>query len=151
GTYLDNPGIGTNVVKREIEYVNTEFHKTRNLFERQNGAKISAINAAIIAARVTKAGASITLAVLDRSGFIKAGYEGAIEAIEAYQDGASPGMALFRGATQAVLEKVSIINDQHGISVVTKSINEAFKLMGETVSNILVFASQKPRPTSAEL
>jgi hypothetical protein len=151
GTYVDNPGIGTNVVTREIEYVNQEFQKARNLFERQNGAKIAAIDAAIIAAKVTKAGASVTLAVLDRTGFIKAGYEAAIEGIEAYQGGASPGLAILRGAVQGVLEKVPVLNDSHGISVVTKSINEAYKLMGETLADIIVFASSKPPPTTAQL
>lgn len=151
GTYVDNPGIGTNVVRREIEYVNQEFLKARTLFERQNGAKIAAIDAAIIAAKITKAGASVTLSVLDRTGFIKAGYEAAIEGIEAYQEGASPGLAILRGAVQGVLEKVPVIKDEHGIKVITKSINEAYKLMGETVSDILVFASSKPPPTTAQL
>jgi len=151
GTYIDNPGIGTNVVQREIDLVNKAFLDTREFFERQNGAKISAIDAAILAAQITKTGASITLSVLDRSRFIKAGYEGAIKAIEAHQSGASPGTALFRGATQAVLEKVRIINDKDGISVVTKSINEAYKVMGTSIGDLIVFMERQPKPTQAEL
>jgi hypothetical protein len=151
GTYLDNPGIGTNVVKRETEYVRTELQKARDEFDRRNGSRTSGLNAAIFAAEVTKGAASVILAVFDRGGFIKAGYEGAIAGIEAYQDGAPILEAGLRGAVQVWLEKVSVIDDPHGVSVITKSINEAYKLMGETVSDILVFASKTPRPTAAEL
>ena len=151
GRYIDNPGIGTNVVERETARVNQELVETTTAFERQNSSKLAGINFAYVAAHIAKGGASVVLAMLDRSGFIKAGYEAAIEGIEAYQEGASPGMSLVRGATQGVLEKVSIIDDKHGVSVVTKSINEAYKLMGETVSEILVFASKSPKPTPAEL
>jgi LysM repeat protein len=151
GTYVDDPGIGTNVVQREMTHAHSEFEKARNFFERQNSAKISAINAAIIAARVTKAGASVTLAVLDRPGYIKAGYEGAITGIEAYQAGAPLGMSILRGATQAVLEKVPIISEKKGVDVVSKSINEAFKVMGEVFVDVLAFTSRTPKPTTAEL
>ncbi|HEY5934359.1 MAG TPA: LysM peptidoglycan-binding domain-containing protein, partial [Kofleriaceae bacterium] len=151
GTYVDNPGIGTNVVQREMTHAHSEFEKARNFFERQNSVKISAINAGIIAARLTKAGASVTLAVLDRSGWIKAGYEGAIEGIEAYQDGAPLGMSILRGATQAVLEKIPIVKEQKGTEVIAKSINESFKVMGEVFVDVLAFTSRTPKPTTAEL
>lgn len=152
GTMIDNSGIGTNVVKREIDYVNQEFLKARNLFERQNGQKLFAIDAAMVASTIIRDGAGVTLSVLDRSGFISAGYEGVIAGIDAYANGASPGMAIFRGATQAVLEKFEVLPDsRHAVTVVTKAINEAYKLMGETVAEFIVFASKKPAPTAAEL
>jgi LysM repeat protein len=151
GTYIDNSGIGTNVVQREIDYVNGEFLKTRTLFERQNGQKITAINAGYYAAQITKRAASVTLKVLDRSKIISAGYEGIVTGIEAYADGSSPGMAIVRGGIQAVLEKVPVLGEEHGISVTTDAINEAFKQVAETASDILVFASKKPPPTVAEL
>jgi hypothetical protein len=93
----------------------------------------------------------VTLKVLDRSGFISAGYEGIITGLEAYQDGASPGMAIVRGAIQSVLEKVPVLGEEHGVSVVTSAINEAYKQVGETLADILTFASKKPRPSAQEL
>lgn len=151
GTYIDNPGIGTNVVQREITYVLGQFQIAKNRFERENNLKISSIDAAIIAARVTKAGASVTLAVLDRSGWIKAGYEGVISGIEAYQQGSPLGMSILRGATQAVLEKVPIVKAQKGTEIVSTSISECFKVMGEVFVDVLAFTSRTPKPTPAEL
>lgn len=105
----------------------------------------------IIAAKITKMGASVMLKVLDRTGFISAGYEGIITGLEAYQAGAPPGVAMLRGAIQAALEKVPLIKDEAGIAAVTGMMNECYKQIGETLADILTIASREPKPSAAEL
>jgi LysM repeat protein len=144
GRYVDNPGIGTNVVRNEVEYVKKEYRNTESFLER----RLSGLDTGIFAAETVKEGASIFLEVFDRSGFIKAGYEGAIAGIEAYSEGASPLEATLRGGIQAVLERVA---DRNAASFVTKSINECYKVMGETAADIAAFYYKTPRPSSAEL
>ncbi|HEY5933046.1 MAG TPA: LysM peptidoglycan-binding domain-containing protein, partial [Kofleriaceae bacterium] len=147
GRHIDDPGIGTNVIERETELVKQASFDVAAFFDRQNSGRTAAYDVMYKAAEITKKGASVVLAVFDRSGFIKAGYESAIAGIEAHQAGASPGMSLFRGAVQGALEKFSLIKDPNGSAVVTKAINEAYKLMGETLSDILVFVDRNPKPT----
>lgn len=147
GRYIDNPGIGTNVIERETALVRKAMADTTAFFDRQNRERTAAYDVMHMAAEITKKGASVVLAVFDRSGFIKAGYESVIAGLEAHQAGSSTGMSLFRGAVQGALEKFSLINDPAGSAVVTKAVNEAYKLMGETLADILAFVDRKPKPT----
>ena len=60
-------------------------------------------------------------------------------------------MSILRGATQAVLEKVPIVKAQKGTEIVSNSISECFKVMGEVFVDVLAFTSRTPKPTTAEL
>ena len=140
---LAAPEIGATEAKALGRALHQHFLRVRTEFERLNGNKLSAVEAARMAASVVRDGASLILAlgtVVPGGAGVSALYEAATKAIEArFVDGSSGTSAVLQGAAAGVLELVP-----GSTSVVRATLAAGFKAAAEAVVGYAAAVARDP-------
>lgn len=144
---LDNPRISASTIRSQMQYLHRRMiDGPQKLFDQNMGTRNAVLGGAIVAARVIKEGSGVLINVLDRTKIVSTAYNAAIGAVDAWADGASPGMIGLKAASSAFFDTVSPIESK---GIISMAYNNAFKAVGNGLTD-LTLALSKPGMTARE-